>query len=54
MTQGVGNYNSRGRGWAVLKFSMLKVDFLKRAALYGAVLSVSGCTVLYYLIQSTA
>ncbi len=27
-------------------------EFLRKVAVYGAVLSVSGCSVLYYLMQS--
>ena len=29
----------------------ISYEFLKKTAIYGAVLSVSGCSVLYYLIQ---
>ena len=32
--------------------SRVSAESLKKAALYGAVLSVTGCSVLYYLIQS--
>ena len=32
--------------------SRVSAEGLKKAALYGAVLSVTGCSVLYYLIQS--
>jgi len=38
----------------LLNFEMLhriSYESLKKAAIYGAVLSVSGCSVLYYLIQ---
>ena len=31
--------------------SRVSYESLKKAAIYGAVLSVSGCSVLYYLIQ---
>lgn len=37
---------------AVCGAAMVSYETLKRAAIYGAVLSVSGCSVLYYLIQS--
>ena len=30
----------------------VSAETLKKVAVYGAVLSVSGCSVLYYLIQS--
>ena len=31
--------------------SRISYESLKKAAIYGAVLSVSGCSILYYLIQ---